>query len=208
MPVSLPFEVNWVCALLLLGDSVLSILFHFSTLLPCGRAAPVHHHIQALTRPKSTEEKEEGKEWHCRRKIKCKVYCERRQMEDFGYEKNNNNQSTGVMSCTVAAWSSVILRAHSNLSAEDAPSVASQHFHSTKWISTRFIHVSGFKEKREKRKGDKRRERKRQRLRWMREIKLSLNQRLEELQGSRARFEVFACVFCVRVFQWACAGGI
>lgn len=55
----LPLEVNRVCALLPLGDSVLSIPFHFSTLVPCGRAALVHRHIQALTRHKFTEEEEE-----------------------------------------------------------------------------------------------------------------------------------------------------
>lgn len=62
-PVFLPLEVNRVCALLPLGDSVLSIPFHFSTLVPCGRAALVHRHIQALTRHKFTkEEEEEGEE--------------------------------------------------------------------------------------------------------------------------------------------------
>lgn len=60
-PVFLPLEVNRVCALLPLGDSVLSIPFHFSTLVPCGQAALVHRHIQALTRHKLTEE-EEGEE--------------------------------------------------------------------------------------------------------------------------------------------------
>lgn len=59
-PVFLPLEVNRVCALLPLGDSVLSIPFHFSTLVPCGRAALVHRHIQALTRHKFTEEGEEN----------------------------------------------------------------------------------------------------------------------------------------------------
>lgn len=57
--VFLPLEVNRVCALLPLGDSVLSIPFHFSTLVPCGWAALVHRHIQALTRHKFTEEEEE-----------------------------------------------------------------------------------------------------------------------------------------------------
>ncbi len=93
-PVSLPLEVNWVCALLPLGDSVLPILFHFSTLVPCGWAALVHHHIQALTRHKFTEEEEEGAGGGGRRgtvlRKESAKFTATEEAEQFGCQKKKN----------------------------------------------------------------------------------------------------------------------
>lgn len=77
MPVFLPSEVNRVCVLLPLGDSVLSIPFHFSTPIPCGRAALVQRHVQALTRRKSAEEEEEEEEGSGEAVAECRVYSRR-----------------------------------------------------------------------------------------------------------------------------------